>query len=123
MDQHLHTISCAIGAVGTANKPMFRVPKSESAYGGITITGAYLIPGAASTVVASLSNLGTALGTAITANIGTLGSALGTLTANVQRTLTISTAYQDSGTWIGFSGVTGITDSAAVVVVEFKWGK
>lgn len=123
MDQHLHVISVAIGAVGTANKPLFRVPTSDSAFGGITLTGAYLIPGGASTVVAQLNNNGTALGTAITANIGTLGSALGTLTANVARPLTISTAYQASGTWVSFASVTGITDSAAIVEIEYKWGK
>jgi hypothetical protein len=114
------SVTIPIGAVGTANKPLFRVP---AGHGGITILAAYLIPGGASTVVASLSNLGTALGTAISANIGTLGSALGTLTANVQRTLTISTAYQDAGTWIGWTAVTGITDGDAMVELEYKYGK
>jgi hypothetical protein len=121
-EQAIQTISINVGAqAGTVNRPLFRVPKSDSAFGGITITGAYIMCGAAATSVMQLLNLGTALGTAVTSVIGTLN---GTLVANVQKAIAITTAYQASGTWLGLgTGAGGSLDTVTNVTIEFKWGK
>lgn len=122
MDQHLHSVVCHVGAqAGTVNKGFWRVPTSESAFGGITLTAAYIIAGGAATSVMQLNNMGTALGTTISSNIGTLN---GTLVANVKQAFSITTAYQTSGTWIGLStGAGGSLDAATSVILEYKWGK
>ena len=122
MDQNLHSVNCHIGGqAGTVNKGFFRVPKSDSAFGGITITGAYILSGGAATSVLQLNNMGTALGTAISSNIGTLNA---TLAANVKQAFSITTAYQASGTWVGIStGAGGSLDAATSVILEYKWGK
>jgi hypothetical protein len=106
-----------IGAVGTASRGLFRVPKAS---GGITILGAYVECGAAATATMQLNSLGTALGTAISSNIGTLN---GTMVANVRQAMTISTGYVTAGEWVGFATVTGITDTVTLVIVEYKYGK
>ena len=122
MDQHLHSVVVNVGAqAGTINKPIFHVPTSDSPFGGITLTGAWIISGAAATTIFQLSNMGTALGTAIVSNVGTLN---GTLVANVQKALTVTTAYQSSNTWIALSTVSGDTLNAdSKVILEYKWGK
>ena len=121
-EQAIQTISVAIGAqAGTVSRPMFRVPKSDSAFGGITITGAYIQSAAAATTIFQLTNMGTALGTAITSVVGTLN---GTLVANVQKALSVTTAYQASGTWIGLNTGAGDTlNAASNLLIEYKWGK
>ncbi len=122
MDQHLHSVVINLGAqAGTINKPVFHVPTSESAFGGITITKAWIISGAAATTIFQLNNMGTALGTAVVTNVGTLN---GTLAANVQKAISITTAYQASDTWIALSTLAGDTLNAdSKVILEFKWGK
>ena len=121
-DQQLFSNNCHIGAqAGTVNKGFFRVPKSDSSFGGITITGAYILSGGAATSVLQLNNMGTALGTTISSNIGTLNA---TLVANVKQAFSITTAYQASGTWIGLStGAGGSLDAATSVILEWHWGK
>lgn len=121
MDQHLHTNTINVGAVGTVNRTLFRVPTSDSAFGGITITGAFLSSDTAATIVSQLVNMGTALGTAVVSVIGTLTD--GTFTANVRKPYTITTAYQASGTWLGLNGITGTIGSASELIIEYKWGK
>lgn len=118
MDNDIQVQNCPIGAVGTANRALFRVP---SGFGGITILNAWLVAAAAATVVSQLVNMGTALGTAVSSVIGTLTD--GTLVANVRKPMSITTAYQAAGTWLGFNGITGITDTVTSVIVEFKYGK
>jgi hypothetical protein len=121
-EQAIQTISVNVGALGgTVNRAMFRVPSSDSAFGGITITKAYILAGAAATSVLQLVNLGTALGTAVSAVIGTLNA---TLVANVQQALSITTPYQASGTWIGLKTLAGGgLDTVSLITIEFKWGK
>jgi hypothetical protein len=86
-EQAIQTISVQVGAqAGTVNRPMFRVPASDSAYGGITLIKAYILCGGAATSVLTLVNLGTSLGTAITTTIGTLNA---TMVANVQQAFSI----------------------------------
>ncbi len=118
----IQTISVQVGAqAGTVNRPLFRVPKSDSAFGGITILNTYILAGAAATSQMQLQNLGTALGTAVTSVIGTLN---GTLVANVQQAFSITTAYQATGTWIGLgTRAGGALDTVTLVTIEFKWGK
>lgn len=121
-EQAIQSVNCHIGGqAGTVNKGFWRVPASDSAYGGITITKAYILSGGAATSVLQLNNMGTALGTAISSNIGTLNA---TLVANVKQAFTITTAYQASGTWVGIStGAGGSLDAATSVILEYKWGK
>lgn len=121
-EQALQTISIQVGAqAGTVNRPLFRVPASSSAYGGITITGAYILCGAAATSQLQLQNLGTAAGTAVSAVIGTLNA---TLVANVQQAMSITTAYQATGTWIGLgTRAGGSLDTVTNVTIEYHWGK
>lgn len=109
-----------IGSLGTVNRPVFHVP---TAHGGITLTKAYVVSGAASTIVASLNNNGATLGTTVVTNIGTMAAAAGTLVANVPGTVTISTAYQAANSWIAFYTTTGITDASAMLILEYKYGK
>ena len=122
MDQHLHSVIVNLGAQpGTINKPIFRVPTSDSPFGGISITSAWIISGAAATTIFQLNNMGTALGTTIVTNVGTLN---GTLVANVQKAITVTTAYQATGTWVALSTLAGDTLNAdSKVVLEYKWGK
>lgn len=121
-EQAIQSVSCAIGAqAGTVNKGFWRVPTSDSAFGGVTLLNAYILSGGAATSVLQLNNMGTALGTAISSNIGTLNA---TLVANVKQAFSITTAYQASGTWVGLStGAGGSLDAATSVILEYKWGK
>jgi hypothetical protein len=108
-----------VGAqAGTINKPLWRVP---SAHGGVTLLNAWIISAAAATTIFQLSNMGTALGTAISSNIGTLN---GTLVANTQKAISITTAYQAAASWIALSTLAGDTLNAdSKVVLEYKFGK
>ena len=117
-EQTVFSVTIPVGAVGTANRSLMHVP---SGYGGITLLNAWLIGGAAGTIVSQLVNMGTALGTAVSSVVGTLTD--GTLTANVRKPMSITTAYQAENTWLGLNGITGTTDAAAQVVLEYKFGK
>jgi hypothetical protein len=122
MDQNLQSISVGVGTLaGTVTWPLFRVPKSTSSFGGITLTGAYLQTNGTATNELQLT-VGTALGTASTGTIGTLN---GTLVAGVGQAFTITTAYVASGSWIqiktGAGG--GLPDMVNNVTIEYKWGK
>ncbi len=121
-EQAIQTISVAVGAqAGTVNRGLFRVPKSDSAFGGITLLNVFIQAGAAATSVLQLQNLGTALGTAVSSVVGTLNA---TLVANVRQAMSITTPYQASGTWLGLgTGAGGSLDAATNLIVEFKWGK
>jgi len=121
MDQHLMSVTIPVAAIaGTVVQPLVRVPTSDSAYGGITITKAYLLCSAAATSVLQLLS-GTALGTATT---GTLGTLNGTFVANVQQAFTISTPYVASGSWISLkTNAGGSLATTNVVILEYKWGK
>jgi hypothetical protein len=114
----IQIVTVPVGAVGTANRALFRVP---SGHGGITLLNVWLVSDAAATIVSQLANMGTALGTAVSSVIGTLTD--GTLVANVRKPYTISTAYQAAATWLGLNGITGTTGSYSQVIVEFKYGK
>lgn len=107
-----------VGAVGTVNRTLFRVP---TGYGGITLLNVWLVSDTASTIVSQLANMGTALGTAVVSVIGTLTD--GTFTANVRKPYSISTAYQAEGTWLGLNGISGTIGSASSITLEYKWGK
>ncbi len=117
-----YVVSVQVGSMaGTLVRPLFRVPASSSAYGGITLTGAYISGGAAATQILTIVNLGTSLGTAVTSTVGTLN---GTLVANVQQALSITTAYQATGTWIGLrTAAGGSLDTVTNVTIEYVWGK
>ena len=105
---------------GTVVQPLWRVPVGDSAYGGITITGAYLLSSGAATSQMQLT-VGTALGTATTGTIGTLN---GTMVANVQQAFTITTAYVASGSWIGLkTGAGGSLATTNNVMLEYVWGR
>ena len=121
-EKAIQSVVFDVGAMaGTVNKGVWRVPTSTSAYGGVTLTGAYIISGGAATSVLQLNNFGTALGTTIVANIGTLNASL---VANVKQAMSITTAYQATGTWIGLStGAGGSLDAATSVILEYVWGK
>ena len=112
--------NCPIGAAGTANVPLFRVPAD---YGGITILNAWIVSDSAATVTTGQLNNGTGLGTAIVSTVGTLAQADGTLAANVLKAITITTAYQDAGTWLRWMNTAGATGSGARVIIEYKYGK
>lgn len=117
-EQAVQIANITVGAVGTANRNLIRVP---TGYGGITLLNVWLVSDSAGTVVSQLANMGTGLGTAVSSVIGTLTD--GTLTANVKKPYTITTAYQAESTWLGLNGITGTTGSATQVILEFKWGK
>ena len=117
-DQLPYTQTINIGAAGTEVRTLMHVPAD---FGGITILGAWLVAGAAATVVSNLVNCGTALGTAVSSVIGTLTD--GTLVANVRKPMSITTAYQAKDTWIGFQSVTGITATVTELILEYKYGK
>lgn len=121
-EKAIQSISVAVGALaGTVVRPLFRVPTSTSAFGGISLTGVYIACGAAATSVLQLVNLGTALGTAVSSVIGTLN---GTFVANVQQAMSITTAYQATGTWIGIKTLAGGgLDTVTNATLEFVWGK
>jgi hypothetical protein len=117
-EQAVHIINVAVGAVGTANRTLYRVP---AGYGGITLLNVWLVSDTAATIVSQLANMGTGLGTAVSSAIGTLTD--GTMVANVRKAYTISTAYQAAGTWLGLNGISGTVGSASQVIIEFKYGK
>lgn len=121
-EQAIQTINIQVGAqAGTVNRPLFRVPKSDSSYGGISILNAYIQAAAAATSQLQLQNLGTALGTAVSSVIGTLNA---TLVADVQQAFSITTAYQATGTWIGLgTRAGGSLATVTNVTIEYKWGK
>lgn len=121
-EKAIQSVVINVGAqAGTVNKPIWRVPASSSAYGGVTLLSAYITAGGAATSVLQLNNMGTSLGTTIVSNIGTLNA---TLVANVQKAITITTAYQATGTWIALStGAGGALDAATSVLLEYVWGK
>ena len=120
-EKAIQSVAIPVAAIaGTVVHPLWRVPVGDSAYGGISITGAYLMSSGAATSQMQLT-VGTALGTATTGTIGTLN---GTMVANVQQAFTISTAYVDSGKWILIkTNAGGSLAETNNVIVEFKWGK
>jgi urocanate hydratase len=87
-EQAVQILTVTVGAVGTANRNLFRVP---TGYGGITLLNVWLVSDSAATIVSQLANMGTGLGTAVSAVVGTLTD--GTLTANVKKAYSITTAY------------------------------
>jgi hypothetical protein len=117
----LFTQVCPVAAIaGSVNQPLFRVPSSESAYGGITITKAYALCSGAATQVLSLYT-GTALGTAVTGTAGTLN---GTFVANVPQAFTVNTAYVGSGKWVLLgTGAGGSMATTNAIIIEYVWGK
>ena len=121
-EQAIQSVVIPIGAqAGTVNKGAWRVPADDSAFGGVTLLNAYILSGGAATSVLQLNNFGTALGTTIVTNIGTLNA---TLVANVKQAISITTAYQATGTWIGLTtGAGGSLDALTNLILEFKWGK
>ena len=119
--ESIHIANCIIGAAGTANVPLFRVPAD---YGGITILNAWIVSDAAATITTGqLNNCGTGLGTAISSAVGTLAQSSGTLAADVLKAITISTAYQDAGTWLRWMNTAGASGSGSRVIIEYKYGK
>jgi hypothetical protein len=52
-----------------------------------------------------------------------LAQSSGTLTANVMVPITISTAYQDAGTWLRWMNTAGASGTGSRVIVEYKYGK
>jgi hypothetical protein len=113
--------SCFLPGAGTANVPLFRIP---AGHGGITLVRAYISSNTNATIGAGqLNNNGTALGTAISATVGTLAVTSGTLVANVQKEITISTAYQAENTWMAWQCVTGISGTGSIICLEYKYGK
>jgi hypothetical protein len=115
------TQSCFIGAAGTANVPLFRVP---SAHGGITLLNAWIVSDTAATITTGqINNCGTSLGTAISSTVGTLAQTSGTLAANVIKAVTISTAYQDAGSWLRWQCTAGAAGTGARLILEYKYGK
>ena len=112
---------CNVGAAGTANVPMFRVP---SGHGGITLLNAWIMCNTAATIgTGQLNNNGTSLGTAISATVGTLAVASGTFVAGVPKAITITTAYQAAATWLAFQAVTGAGATGTNIILEYKYGK
>jgi hypothetical protein len=122
MNESINSVTITVGTLaGTLNTPVFRVPVSDSAFGGITLTGAYIK--SIGTLTSELALLvGTALGTAIT---GTLGTNNATIAANVPKAFTIATAYVASGSWIHLRAGAGMAALPAtnIVILEYKWGK
>ena len=113
--------NCLIGAAGTANVPLFRVPTT---HGGITLLNAWIVSDSAATVTTGqLNNNGTGLGTAISSTVGTLTQANGTLAADVLKPISLITAYQDAGTWLRWMNTAGASGSGARVIIEYKYGK
>ena len=114
-------INSLVGAAGTANVPLFRVP---TAHGGITILNGWLVSDTAATITTGqLNNNGTALGTAISSTVGTIAQTSGTLTANVRVPISITTAYQDAGTWVCWMNTAGASGTGSRVIIEYKYGK
>lgn len=120
-EKAIQSVVIPVAAIaGTVVQPLWRVPADDSAYGGITITGAYMLCSGAATSVLELLK-GTALGTATTGTIGTLN---GTFVANVQQAFTVSTAYVDSGYWVSLKpGAGGSLATTNMVILEYVWGK
>lgn len=117
----INIISCNVGAAGTANVALFRVPAD---FGGITILNAWIVSDTAATITTGqINNCGTALGTAISSTVGTLAQTSGTLTANVLVPITISTAYQSKSTWLRWQNTAGAGGSGSRVIIEYKYGK
>src|SRR5678815_5453541 len=121
MDQHLHSVVVGVGAAaGTTVTPLWRVPSSDSPFGGVTLTGVYVQAGGTVTNQLALT-VGTALGTASTGTIGTLNA---TLAANVPQAFSVTTAYVASGTWIQLkTNAGGPAQTVTNVILEYKWGK
>jgi len=119
----INSISIPVGTLaGTLNTPLWRVPKSTSAFGGITLTGAYIVS-SGGTLTSEMQLLsGTVMGTAFT---GTIGTCNATLAASVPKAFTISTAYVSSGSWIHLklNAGQGALTAATNVTLEYVWGK
>lgn len=120
-EQALQSVIIPVAAIaGTVVQPLWRVPKSTSSFGGITLTGAYIQSSGAATSELQLT-VGTTTGTATTGTIGTLNA---TLVANVQQAMTISTAYVASGSWVGLkTNAGGSLATTNHVILEYHWGK
>ena len=120
-EQALQSVVIPVAAIaGTVVQPLWRVPTSDSAFGGVTLTKAYIMASGAATSEMQLLS-GTALGTATTGTIGTLN---GTLVANVQQAFTISTAYVSSGSWVSLkTNAGGSLATTNYVILEYKFGK
>ena len=120
-EKAIQSVCVPVAAIaGTVVQPLWRVPDDESAFGGITITAAYMLCSAAATSELQLLS-GTALGTATTGTVGTLN---GTFVANVQKAFTVSTAYVSSGKWISLkTNAGGSLATTNMVVLEYVWGK
>ena len=120
-EKAIQSVAIPVAAIaGTVVHPLWRVPASTSAYGGITLTGAYLMSSGAATSQMQLT-VGTALGTATTGTIGTLN---GTMVANVQQAFSITTAYVASGSWVGLkTNAGGSLATTNAVILEYVWGK
>ncbi len=111
-------VSIGLGALSTTNTEIFRVP---STHGGITLNKAYIVTGSVATITLQLNNNGTSLGTAISSTVGTLANA--TTVAGVPKEITISTAYQSSGTWLAVAATSGAGVTITNLVLEYKFGK
>ena len=120
-EKAIQSVVIPVAAIaGTVVQPLWRVPVGDSAYGGITLTGGYLLSSAAATSELQLT-VGTALGTATTGTIGTLN---GTMVANVPQAFTVTTAYVASGSWVGIkTNAGGSLATTNNVILEFVWGK
>jgi len=120
-EKAIHSVTIPVAAIaGSVVQPLWRVPDDDSAFGGISITGAYVLSSAAATSQLGLL-IGTTTGTASTGTIGTLNA---TLVANVQQALTISTAYVASGSWIQLkTDAGGSLATTNFVIIEYVWGK
>jgi hypothetical protein len=113
--------TCFIGAAGTANVPLFRVP---AGHGGITILNAWIVSDTAATITTGqINNNGTALGTAISSTVGTLAQTSGTMAANVQKAISIVTAYQAVSTWLSWQCTAGAAGTGSRIIIEYKYGK
>ena len=118
MSKEIEVVSINVGALSTTNIPIYHVPL---AHGGITLTKAWVVTGAAATITLQLNNNGTSLGTAITASVGTLANA--TTVAGVPKEITISTAYQADNTWLALACVSGAGATATLITLEYAYGK
>ena len=122
-ERQIFSVNCPVGTLaGSLVAPIWRVPASENAFGGVSITGAY-ISSSAGTLTSELQLLsGTTLGTATT---GTIGTCNATIAVNVPKAFTIGTAYVASGSWVHIKTNAGMAALPATnsVLIEYVWGK
>jgi hypothetical protein len=117
----VHIATLPLGAyLGSTELPLLKLPPQG---GGITVLEANLLAPSAGTVIGGLLVTMSDAGTP--AINGTVGAFAGTVVtaAGVPGEATISSAFVDSGYWIGFDQTSGTVPAGTFIVLSYVMGR